>query len=79
MEGRRVNKIEKQACFGGDCRPVPVFLPIKIQKQVVDRVGDNQRSEPPRPNKPSSESIIKCQARTLTRRVSDVKVVKKEI
>jgi hypothetical protein len=55
MEGRLVNKIEKQACFGGDCRPVPIFLPIKFQKQVVDRVGDNQRSEPPRPNKPSPE------------------------
>ena len=27
----------------------------KTVKQVADRVGDNQRSEPPRPNKPSSE------------------------
>ena len=38
---------------------MPIFLPRKTVKQVADRVGDNQRSEPPRPNKPSSEDHAK--------------------
>lgn len=29
---------------------MPIFLPRKTVKQVADRVGDDQRSEPPRPN-----------------------------
>ena len=34
---------------------MPLFLTKKTVKQVADRVGDNQRSEPPRPNKPTPE------------------------
>ena len=58
------NGTAERACYF--CRLIREILAVSVHfgesknlkktvKQVADRVGDNQRSEPPRPNKPSSE------------------------
>ncbi len=66
MEGRLAKTSPILLPIDTSTRDLVSFLPNETEEKIVGRVGDDQGSEPPRPNKPSTEDNANkcCHARS---------------